>query len=154
MLVKVYINEQKMGTITCPECKKPWEKDFSQIKDFPKKNMLKCNCPCGHSFPIKLERRRHSRKMTNLTGSYLHDKSKKRGLVNIKNVSKSGASLELNTQHMIPSGDKLVLKFNLDDAQKSYMCKEAVVKKADGNTVGLEFSDMEPDEKLEDYFKD
>jgi hypothetical protein len=154
MLEKVYVNEKKLGTITCPKCKKLWEKDFSQVKDFQKKNMLKCKCPCGNSFPIKLERRRHYRKMTNLTGSYMHDKTKKRGLVNIKNVSKSGARLELNTQHLIPTGDKLTLKFNLDDVQRSYMCKEAVVKKSDGSTVGLEFSDLEPDEKFDDFLKE
>lgn len=150
---KVYVNDKKVGTFQCPKCHKVWEKDFSQVKDFQNKSLLKCKCPCGHAFPIKLERRRHFRKETNLTGSYLHDKSQKRGLVNITNVSKSGAKLELNTQQAMPPGDKLVLKFNLDDAQKSYMCKEAIVKKSDGNTVGLEFSEADPDEKFEDYFK-
>lgn len=150
---KVYVNDKKQGTIACPKCKKLWQKDFSQIQDFQKKSLLKCKCPCGHAFPIKLERRRHFRKETNLTGSYLHDRSKKRGLINIKNVSMSGAKLELNTQQMMPPGDKLIVKFNLDDVQKSYMCKEAVVRKSDGSTVGLEFSDTGPDEKLEDYFK-
>ena len=60
---------------------------------------------------------------------------------------------KLITKQMIPKGDKLVLKFNLDDAHKTYLCKEAVIKKSDGSTVGLEFVDEQPDDSLESYFK-
>jgi len=142
-----------MGTIECPMCKKHWEKDFSKFPDVFKNSGFNCKCPCGHSFAIKLERRRHDRKQTDLTGSYLHDKTKARGLINIKNLSRSGVGLELNTRQPMPRGDKLLLKFNLDDAKKSYLCREAIVKKSDGSRVGLEFSDSDPDENIEFYLK-
>ncbi len=154
MTEKVYINDLETGTIECPHCKKSWKKDFSELKDFNGKNSVRCKCPCGNIFAIQFERRRHQRKPTRLTGSYVHDKTKVRGLVNIRNVSKSGIQLELNTQNMMPPGDRLMLKFNLDDPKKSYMCKEAVVKKSDGSTVGLEFCESDPDDIFENYCKD
>ena len=153
MTENVFINSNKIGTIECPKCKKHWEKDFSKFTDVIKSNGFNCKCPCGHSFQIKLERRRHKRKQTNLTGSYLNDKTKVRGLINIKNLSSSGVGLELNTKQPMPRGDKLLLKFNLDDNKKSYLCREAIVKKADGSRVGLEFSESESDENLELYVK-
>jgi len=153
MSEKVFIDSKGIGNIVCPECKKRWEKDFSTLKNFNTSNGFKCKCPCSCLFSIVLERRRHERKVTHLTGSFMHDKTKVRGLVSIKNLSKSGASLELNTKQMIPKGDKLVLKFNLDDSCKTYLCKEAVIKKSDGSSVGLEFVDEAPDDGLETYFK-
>ena len=154
MAEKIFINSKKLGTIECPKCNKHWEKDFSQFKDFSNANGFTCKCPCGHSFPIVLERRRHNRKLANLNGSYVNNKSKVRGLINIKNISKSGVALEYNTKQHIPKGNKLLLKFNLNDAKKSYLCKEAVIKKADGTTVGLEFTDTGSDEDLEIYLKE
>lgn len=153
MSEKVFIDSKSVGNIVCPECNKQWEKDFSTVKNFNSVNGFKCKCPCGCLFSIVLERRRHERRETHLTGSYMHDKTKIRGLVNITNLSKSGAALELNTKQLIPKGDKLVLKFNLDDAHKTYLCKEAVIKKSDGSTVGLEFVGEPSDETLEAYFK-
>ena len=153
MKEKVFINSKHVGSIVCPECKKRREKDFSAVKNLNNSNGFKCKCPCGHTFSIVLERRRYERKTTDLTGSYLHDKTKTRGLVSIKNLSKSGAALELNTKQMIPKGDKLVLKFNLDNARKTYLCKEAVIKKSDGSTVGLEFVDDISDDGLNIYFE-
>ena len=153
MAEKVFVNSNMVGTIACPQCKKHWEKDLSKFKNLSNINGIKCKCPCGYSFPIELERRKHFRKQTNLTGSYLHDKSKIRGLITIKNISKSGVGLELNTKQFFPKGGKLVLKFNLNDEKRSYICKEAIVKKTDGTSVGLEFIDIENDENLELYLK-
>lgn len=151
MSEKVLINSQNKGTIECPQCNKAWEKDFSKIKDFKKVSGAKCKCPCGHTFPIVLDRRRDFRKVSKLTGSYVHDKTKARGLINITNISKSGIALELNTKQSLPKGDILLLKFNLDDSRKSYMCKEAVIKKTDGSRVGLEFRNNDQLEELESY---
>ena len=153
MSEKVFIDSQNKGTIECPQCNKAWEKDFPKIKDFKKVNGAKCKCPCGHTFPIVLDRRRDFRKVSKLTGSYVNHRTKARGLINITDISKSSIGLELNTKQSIPKGDTLLLKFNLDDSQKSYMCKEAIIKKSDGSRVGLEFSNDDQLEELNSYLK-
>ena len=154
MTEKIFINDQNQATFKCPKCGKSWAKDLSNFKDLNKRIRLKCNCPCGHSFPVSQERRKDTRKAITVTGAYFHDKKKIRGLITVKNISKSGVGLQYNTKQHIPKGNKLLLKFNLNDAKKSYLCKEAVIKKADGTTVGLEFTDTDLDKDLEIYLKE
>ncbi len=150
---QVFLHDLKSGAIECPHCRKLWKKDLSQLMHYDGKNVVRCKCPCGNIFSIQFERRRHGRKVTELTGSYVHDKTKVRGLISIRNISKSGARLELNTHRMMPTGDRLVLKFNLDDAKKTYQCKEAIIKKTDGSTVGLEFCEADQDDEIDTYCK-
>jgi len=106
------------------------------------------------SFPITLDNRRHQRKTTNLTGAFIHDKTKIRGLINIKNISTSGIGFELNSKQFLHIGDRMALKFNLDDPAGSYLYKEGIIKKIDGNYVGMEFCEFRHKDSLEPYLKD
>lgn len=142
MTEKVFINDQKIATFKCPECEKSWTKDLSDFKDHDNFIRLKCKCPCGNSFSVSLDKRRHSRKDTNLGGAFIHNSHKHRGLIEIKNISKSGIGFELSTDHSIREGDRLELRFNLDDSEESYVCKEVIIRKVRGNYVGVEFSDI------------
>ena len=139
-----------MATFTCPECKKSWQKNLSQFARF-ETNRFKCKCPCGHSFPVILEKRRHYRKPTHLTGSFIHDRTKRRGIIHVKNISKSGAGFELTSEQFMHVGDILGLKFNLDDAAKSFLYKEVIVKKIAGLFVGVEFCETRYGDVLEVY---
>ena len=75
MVEKVFVNSENIATFKCPVCEKSWEKDLSQLKDSLKNNRIKINCPCGFSSPAILEKRRHPRKTTDLTGAFLHDRN-------------------------------------------------------------------------------
>lgn len=155
MTEKIFINDQDQATFKCPQCGKSWKKDLSNFTDLNKRIRLKCTCPCGHSFPVSQERRQDVRKAVTVTGAYFHDKKKIRGLITVTNISKSGVGLELSTKQSLVKGDKLQLKFNLDNFQKSFIDKEGVVKKIDGNYVGIEFLDTaEEDEALQAYFSE
>jgi hypothetical protein len=142
MTVKVFLNDQQKATFKCPECEKSWTKDLSKFKNHEKMIRLKCKCPCGHSFPVQLEKRRHSRKSTNLGGAFIHDLKKYRGVITIKNLSKSGIGFEHSSGHFIHEGDRLELRFNLDDSKKSYICKEGIIRKIDGDYIGVEFAEI------------
>ena len=142
MIEQVFVDAQKKATFKCPECDNSWTKDLTKLKSHKKLVRLKCKCPCGHSFPILLGKRRHFRKNADLDGAFIHDKLKTRGLINIKNISKSGIGLKLSTDQFIHEGDRLEVRFNLDDPSKSYICKEVVVRKIEGNYLGVEFSDI------------
>ncbi|MFC1815428.1 PilZ domain-containing protein [Thermodesulfobacteriota bacterium] len=128
---------------------------MSDFKDLNKRIRLKCTCPCGHSFPVSQERRAATRKAITITGAYFHNKKKIRGLITVTNISKSGVGLELSTKQSLVKGDKLQLKFNLDNFQKSFIDKEGVVRKIEGYYLGIEFLDAAwEDEVLQNYFAD
>ena len=154
MVEKVFVSFEYIGTFECPKCRKSWTKDLSNLKDRLKNNRVKCKCPCGHSFPAILEHRRHPRKITNLTGAFVHDRSKRRGSINVKDLSKSGVGFELSSEQFMHVGDRLSLKFNLDDPEGSFLYKEVIVKEIVGRHVGAEFCEFRHRDALESYLKE
>ena len=153
MSEKVFVTLENIGIFECPECRKSWTKDLSNLKNILKNNRVICNCPCGHSFRAVLERRRHPRKITNLKGAFVHDRSQRRGSIIVRNISQSGARLELSSEQFIHVGERLILKFNLDDPEGSFVHKEAIVKKIDGRDIGVEFCGFSHKNALESYLK-
>ena len=169
MAAKIHIDAANVAVFKCPECKKSWKKDLSQVINRLKNNRINCNCPCGCSFPVLLERkspreetidpapadnRRHKRKIATLTGGFIHDKSKRRGAIYIKNISKSGVGFELSSDQFMHIGDRLSLKFNLDDPDHSFLYEEVIVKKIQGRYVGAEFCEFRHKNSLELYVED
>ena len=49
------------------------------------------------------------------------------------------AGIELHTQRDMHEGDNLLLKFNLDNEEKTYIAKEAIIRKRKGQYLGVEF---------------
>jgi hypothetical protein len=152
MTEKIFLDDQNRATFKCPKCSKSWTKDLSGFKDLNKRIQLKCKCPCGHAFPVVQERRKGFRRNVTVTGAYFHNQRKTRGLITVTNISKSGVGLLLSTKQFINKGDKLQLKFNLDNSRKSFVDKEGVVKKIVDDYVGAQFVDETWGEELKDYF--
>lgn len=150
MAERVFINAENMATFQCPQCKKSWKKDFSQLSRF-NSNRLRCKCPCGHTFAVILEKRRHVRKAAELSGSFIHDRTKRRGIIHIKNISISGVGFDLTSDQFMHVGDRLGLKFNLDDPPRSFLYKEVIVRKISGRYVGVEFCEFKHKDALEIY---
>lgn len=154
MIERIFLDEQNLATFKCPKCAKSWKKDLSGFTDRNKRIQLKCKCPCGNTFPVVEERRRDYRKDITVTGAYFDNKKEIRGLITVKNISKSGVGLELSTVQPFRIGDKLQLKFNLDNYQKSFVDKEGIIKKIAGSYLGIQFVDETWEEGLKDYFSD
>ena len=152
MTKKIFLDDQNHATFKCPKCSRSWTKDLSGFKDSNKRIQLKCKCPCGHTFPVVQERRKGFRRAVNVTGAYFHNQRENRGLITLKNISRSGVGLVMSTNQPINKGDKLQLKFNLDNSRKSFIDKEGVVKKIEDNYIGIQFVDETWDEELKDYF--
>jgi len=115
---------------------------------------MKFKYPCGHSFFVFFDKRRHRRKPAKLTGAFIHERSRRRGIIEIKNISKSGIGFELTTSQFMHVGDRLELKFNLDDSERSFVYEEGIVKKIEGNYVGVEFCEFRHRDALEEYLQD
>ena len=153
---KIFIDTINIATFTCPDCGKSWKKDLTPVMDRINKNdhPIKFKYPCGHSFSVVFDKRRHHRKPAELTGAFIHERSQRRGIIEVKNISKSGVGFELNSKQFMHVGDRLALKFSLDDVERSFVYEEGIVKKIDGNYVGVEFCEFRHRDALEVYLSD
>ncbi|MDF1594253.1 MAG: PilZ domain-containing protein [Desulfobacterales bacterium] len=156
MAEKVFIDFKNVAAFACPECGKSWKKDLTPLMDRINNNgdPMKFKYPCGHSFSVIFDKRRHLRKAAELTGAFVHERSQRRGIIEVKNISKSGIGFDLNSKQFMHVGDRLALKFNLDDLEMSFVYEEGIVKKIEGNYVGVEFCEFRHREALEAYVSD
>lgn len=155
---KAYLDENNSITLHCPGCGLIKEVDVSAYleKDGPiklsyrfhcdnctcgHKDCKECsnnNCTNGHTNVIEVERRKFFRKKVNLAGS-LTDRSGRSQAIRVIDLSRSGVKIKLFTQHRFTSGTRLVAEFTLDNARKTSVKKEIIVRKYEDNIVDGEF---------------
>ncbi|MEW6673316.1 MAG: PilZ domain-containing protein [Thermodesulfobacteriota bacterium] len=150
---RIHIDSNNIAAFKCPECGNSWKKNLTPVMERIIQNgyRLKFKYPCGHSFSVIFDKRRHARKPAQLTGAFVHERSQRRGIIEIKNISRSGIGFELNSQQFMHVGDRLSLKFNLDDLERSYVYEEGIVRKIEGRYVGVEFCEFRHRDALEAY---
>jgi hypothetical protein len=143
MAQKVYATPSYTAVFECPQCKNSRSVDVSKFKKIEKEVKIKVNCPCGHSYRVVLERRRHYRKTVNLAGSYLFlipgDQAKKK-MLTVTDVSRSGLKIKVSEKPDFAVGDKIFVEFHLDDNKRSLIKKETIVRTIRQLQIGLEFS--------------
>ena len=106
-------------------------------------------CQCGRSHLVVLERRAAMRKHVDLEGSCtLPGEGLGRGVL-VRNLSRTGAMLELADDVEISVGDRLLLEFDLRHVQVSHFAKPAEVRRVDGRRVGAEFAGGEHDRQYD-----
>ena len=145
MTQKVYVTPNYTAVFECPQCKNSRSVDVSKFKKIEKEVKIKVNCPCGHSYPVILERRRHYRKPVNLAGTYLFlvpGGPAKKKMLTVKDLSRSGLKIKVSEKPDFDVGDKVLVEFHLDDNRRSLIKKEAIVRTISDLHIGLEFSSM------------
>lgn len=151
---RVFLNDRGEGTFICPACEKGVIRDLSQFAESSAAIRLKCKCSCGNVYRVLVERRRHFRKPTNLVGmySYLGKTGRPvKGLIKIRDISKSGIRFSVNNIPEFGVGDKLVIEFTLDDEERSQIREEGIVRRIHSNMVGLTFKTTDHYGKLGQY---
>jgi len=145
---KVFINENFDGLLICPHCKKRKLANFSTFRD-SKRRTLKVKCTCESHFRILIDFRRSHRKKTNLDGAYtkLSD-SKVKGKMQVLNLSVSGIGFITRDLYVLSLGDRVRIRFTLDDQKQSEIEKESVVRTVKGNYVGCKFTNPSQYEKV------
>jgi hypothetical protein len=146
MAEKVFVTENNMAVFECPQCNKAKSVDVSRYKDIRQVVRIKVKCPCGHSYKVVLERRKHFRKDVNFSGSYTHvlpDYKEDKGGMTVKNLSRSGVKIKLNVERNFKIGDILSLEFSLNDKHRSFIKKDAVIRKISNSYLGLEFNSVD-----------
>ncbi len=131
--------------LTCPKCGR---QETVAPAVFEKMGaVLRVNCPCQCSFRIIRELRQTYRKAVRLDGLFAQDVShlNKMAVVNVwgpmvvTNISKTGLKFTAEKASLLRQGDRVHLRFYLDNSSKTLIKKPAQVKSIRGDTVGCEF---------------
>jgi hypothetical protein len=136
---KVTPNQNDTPTLVCPHC--GIYKDINVAKFKNRVDPLKVRCKCQSTLAV--ERRRAFRKHIYLLGyCSILPECKEWSKILVKDISPTGIGFATYATHNFREGDKVRLKFTLDDRNRSEVTKTAIVRwTGKGNRVGCEFCD-------------
>ncbi|MBF0225066.1 MAG: PilZ domain-containing protein [Desulfobacterales bacterium] len=157
---RVFITEDNMATFLCPQCGVSRTVDVSNYLDYEGAIKVKCTCKkCSNRYAVTLERRKYYRKETNLPGVFIiepslpgvayYGKNSEKGLIVVLDISLTGVRVKFSVRREFKVGEKVSVEFNLDDKNRTLIRKEAVVRRIIGESVGLEFTSRNPDDKYD-----
>ncbi|GEM_PF-1636769 len=143
-MVKVPIIDEKM-MITCPQCMRQDPVGLDRFKAFNK--TITATCPCGFAFDLTPEKRSFYRKSVDLEGVFLQIKSRSlvsdsagySGKIRIANISKNGIGFHTEGSNRLLTGDRLRVKFTLDNRVRSKIVKQIRIKNVNKTYVGGQF---------------
>jgi len=69
----------------------------------------------------------------------------------VKDLSRSGSRIKINTSFPFSIDDIVHVEFNLDDKDRSFISKTAVIRSINGPFLGLEFTEIEKYDKIGQY---
>jgi len=148
MVQKVYISSGQMLTFTCPQCEYARVVSVQQYRELERAVRVKVTCRrCGHQYRVVIERRGHYRKAVDLPGTFTRlvgGRAAEKGYMRVVDLSRSGLKIKLNESPHFIVGDRLLLEFHLDDANRSLIRKEVEIKKIFGREAGVAFTSVHP----------
>ena len=136
---KVYADESDMINVCCHACGYSRSIDVKALNK--KSRTLKIRCRCGNSFRNRVEFRRAYRKQVKLEGSFLHVQSGMRDNMVVKDISRDGIGISVQTQHGFTAGDTMILTFNLDNIPRTKIEKKVKVRSIRGTFIGTQYLD-------------
>ncbi len=134
---KVFINNYKKASFTCPKCDKRKTLNVSGYRNVREEVKITHRCSCGNSYTLLLERRRYRRKNVTLSGAYVW-KERRRKMI-VKDISRGGVKLELKVEKDMKIGDKMFVELSLDDPKRTLIQKEVVIRNIRERHIGVEF---------------
>jgi hypothetical protein len=138
--LKIYLSESGKTTVKCPFCKKCHHTTVP--KHFHNKP-VRGKCNCGESFPVLFDSRKYYRKEVRLPGEYWNTFGEK-DLMTVTTLSFSGAGFEAGRRNpSINSGETIRLNFLLKNRDKIWIRSNALVRRVNGNQVGVDFMGMD-----------
>lgn len=146
MTPKIFLTKSGKAGISCPECGKTKLMDIEKFSHRDKEVRLKITCKCSHIFSATLERRKNVRKQVILIGVLIAGKKKYSIVIN--DISRPGLKIRTEKILDLNLNDIVSIEFTLDDAGKSRISKEVVIKKIDQQYINVEFLSQEHYDKF------
>jgi hypothetical protein len=134
---RVYTDINDEGTVTCPMCQKSKRAHFTTYKHA--REVLKVKCACGCVFGLVIEQRKYYRKKTSLHGQYTVVGATETGSLVVEDLSLTGIGFQTRRAHHMQVGDRIAIRFTLDNPRKTEIYKTAVVRRMRDTFVGAEF---------------
>jgi len=151
MVEKIFLGNSTSATFVCPECERSRTSDVSKLLTAEAQLKIKCTCKCGHVFSVVIERRKYYRKTLALSGVVFSSDSERKFIMAVKDLSRSGCRIKVNSSFPFSVEDTIRVEFNLDDKDRAFISKTAVIRSINGPTLGLEFTEIEKYDKIGQY---
>ncbi len=143
------VRKDKRITLSCPSCL--LVREISVDKHMGRKHFLTVNCPCGTTYGVNLNFRKHYRKDVSIGGYYASGDTDigwaDAGNVptvpincRIKNISMGGLGFTTLSRVRVQLGDTLTVKFTLDKVPPEIVEKEVIVRTIIDNYIGCQFT--------------
>lgn len=140
-IVRVCLNKEKKGFITCRHCGVTRIIEVSKYSDMVEKPVI-AKCNCGSVYKIIFERKFH-RIRTSIPGTLC--RANGRDVVDqvlITSLSVGDVGFLLSNAR-IKVNQTFRLDFALDDDTRENFSKEIIIRRVHGNDIGAEFQDVE-----------
>lgn len=140
--VKVYVREDGRARLICPVCGFHRELDASKFRG-KAAHPLNARCHCRNILSIDFDFRSCKRKAVQLDGyfSSLDPDLDVSGSMTVFNISPEGIGFGISGDQMPMVGQRLELRFTLDNRQNTQVKKNAVVKSVCNDMVGCQFDE-------------
>ena len=135
-IMKASLSHTGRATVKCPFCDKC---HCITVPQHLHNKPVRAECECGKSFPVLFDSRGYYRKEVRLSGEY-KDTFGRKDVMTVTTLSFTGAGLEAG--HSTPSitmGDTIRLSFLLNDSNNTWIKTKAIVRRVDGNRIGVVF---------------
>ena len=152
MIQTVFVNRENKAIFTCPKCTKAKTVDISKLLANLNKSNIKVKCPCGHIFPVALNRRKFYRKETSLHGTMTPEKKLKDFPMTVINLSRTGLEFKSSENKNMEVGEYVTVEFRLDDKSRSLIKKKVIIRKIVDNTAGGEFCASDEYDKVLGFY--
>lgn len=151
MSEKIFLGNSTTATFVCPECDRSRTADISKLLTAKAQLKIKCTCKCGHLFTVVIERRKYYRKTLDLSGVAFGSDNDRKFVMTVKDLSRSGSRIQINSAFPFTVDDIIQVEFNLDDKDRSFISKKAVIRSINGPFLGLEFTEIEKYDRIGQY---
>ena len=138
--LKVFLSDSGKTTVKCPFCKKC---HHTTVPKHLHNKPVQGKCNCGESFSVLFDSRKYYRKEVRLPGEYWNTFGEK-DLMTVTTLSFSGAGFESGQRNpCINSGETIRLNFLLKNRDKIWIKSKALVRRVNGNQIGVDFMGMD-----------
>ena len=139
-IVTINIAGKESIKLVCSKCGSAREINISSLPDIGR--VYKIKCKCIHGFSIAFDKRKYKRKKTNFIGTYSLENSITDNIIDIIDLSRGGLGFIRTDRTKLKIGDRLAVRFNLDNAGNDVIDCIVSIRNIFNNRVCCEFLDM------------
>ncbi|MGA2223003.1 MAG: PilZ domain-containing protein [Syntrophobacteraceae bacterium] len=139
-LITINIAGKESISLVCSQCGCAREINVSNLPDIGK--VYKVKCKCIHPFSVAFDKRKDKRKRTKLIGTYFFEHSMTDSIIDVVDLSRGGIAFIRTDNNTLKIGDRLIIRFNLDNLEQDTIECVITIRNILGNRVCGQFLDM------------